>query len=189
MGRSDLRFSAAEGEPFYHYAFLVDPSEFDRAVNRLGRAARLLPDPDTNQLIFDFDFWDARACYALDPAGNIVELIAHRHLDLYLDPRASGLMVEISEIGLVCDDTAAVARALETLGIRLFDGSVTTPTSLAFAGTKGRALVLAPVGRGWLPTLRPSEVHPVDVTVVGAGHGSLAIPGLPYRVTAHNGTS
>jgi len=28
--------------------------------------------------VFDFENWDARAVYFLDPAGSIVELIAHR---------------------------------------------------------------------------------------------------------------
>lgn len=27
--------------------------------------------------LFDFNNWDALACYCLDPAGNILELIAH----------------------------------------------------------------------------------------------------------------
>jgi hypothetical protein len=182
VGSSTLLFRGAVGEPFYHYAFLVSASEFDRAVTRLSQATPLLLSPETGQVIFDFDFWDACACYALDPVGNIVELIAHRDLDV--DPVEGGVPVEISEIGLVCDDKPAVAAALKTLAIEVFDGTVEATASLAFAGTKGRAFVLAPRGRGWLPTSRPAEVHPVEALVLGAGQGRVEVPGLPYRVTA-----
>jgi hypothetical protein len=182
VGRSCLSFRSAAGRPFYHFAFLVPPLEFDRALARLDQAAELLPDPDSGEVTFEFDFWNANACYALDPVGNIVELIAHRGLDVA--STGSGRPAEISEIGLVCEDCASLARELARLEIEIFDGSVCEPASLAFAGSQGRALILTPAGRGWLPTGRAAEAHPIEVAVVGAGHGSVIVPGLPYRVTA-----
>jgi hypothetical protein len=182
VGRSRLTFRSAVGRPFYHFAFLVPALEFDRAVAWLDQAAELLPDPDSGEVIFAFDFWNASACYALDPGGNIVELIAHRGLDV---PSAgNGRPAEISEIGLVCEDCASLARELARLGIEIFDGSVAEPASLSFAGSQGRALILTPAGRGWLPTGRAAEAHPIEVTVAGAGQGRVVVPGLPYRVTA-----
>ena len=55
--------------------------------------------------MFDFDNWDARAVYFEDPAGNIVELIAHHGLeenDRMGRSRRSEL-VGFSELGLVGD--------------------------------------------------------------------------------------
>ena len=41
--------------------------------------------------------------------------------------------------------------------------------SLGFVGEKGRTLILAPPGRGWLPTGRPAEAHPVELVLELAG--------------------
>jgi catechol-2,3-dioxygenase len=80
VGSATARFSeaAASRSPFYHFALLVPGNRFDAAYEWLGARTQLLPDPDTGDRIFEFDNWSALACYCLDPAGNIVELIAHR---------------------------------------------------------------------------------------------------------------
>src|SRR5262245_59858987 len=75
IGETKLRFAPAEGEPFYHFALLVPGDRFDAALERARERVELLGD------VFDFDFWDARAFYFHDPAGNIVELIAHHGLE------------------------------------------------------------------------------------------------------------
>lgn len=49
---------------FYHSAVLVPGDRFDAALTWLRERV-------------DLGFWDARACYCHDPAGNIVEPIAH----------------------------------------------------------------------------------------------------------------
>ena len=50
-----------------------------RRGSRVGpRACRAPSRPETGELVFDFTNWDARAFYFHDPAGSIVELIAHR---------------------------------------------------------------------------------------------------------------
>ena len=53
-------------------------------------------------------------------------------------------------------------RGLEERGLELWSGSIDEPDSLGFVGAKGRTLILARPGRGWLPTGRPAEPHPVD---------------------------
>jgi catechol-2,3-dioxygenase len=78
VGASTLSFSPApiDAAPFYHFALLVPGDRFDAAYRWLAARAPLLPDPETHDTLFDFDTWDALACYCHDPAGNIVELIA-----------------------------------------------------------------------------------------------------------------
>jgi len=165
VGDARLRFAATgEGEPFYHFAFLVPGDGFAAAHAWLGERTAILPDPRTGRDVFDFDFWDAQACYCHDPAGNIVELIAHRDLP---GAFAGGRDLRaISEIGLVTPDTQATARRLhDEHGLELWSGDLDT---LGFVGRKAHTLILCHPGRGWLPTGRPAEPHPVEAVLSGA---------------------
>jgi catechol 2,3-dioxygenase-like lactoylglutathione lyase family enzyme len=157
IGETTLRFEPAEGEPFYHYALLVPGDRFDASLAWARERVELLGD------VFDFDNWDALAVYFHDPAGNIVELIAHHGLEE--NGRAGAFAAEelvgLSELGLVGDRRAQLAD-LEERGLELWSGTIENPDTLGFVGEKGRTLILAPPGRGWLPTGRPAEPHPVE---------------------------
>jgi len=77
-------------------------------------------------------------------------------------------LLGVSELGLV-GEPLSLAAGLTEYGLELWDGSL-EPGRLAFVGEKGRTLILVPPGRGWLPTGRPAEPHPVDVLLkVGGG--------------------
>ena len=166
-----VRFSAAAaGAPFYHLALLVPGDRFAAARDWLAERAELLPDPETGETTFDFSFWDAEACYCHDPAGTILELIAHRPLARTgkTGPFDASELLGLSEVGLVVPDIAAAAAALAPLGLPVWDGTVDDPPRLAFAGARARTLILAAPGRPWLPTGRPAEEHPLRVVVEGA---------------------
>ena len=66
--------------------------------------------------------------------------------------------------------------------LRLWDGTVDDPGRLAFVGEKARTLILAPPGRGWMPTGRPAEPHPLEVTLAGVFPGEVELAGTPYRI-------
>jgi hypothetical protein len=73
--------------------------------------------------------------------------------------------------------------ALGELGLELWSGAVPdSPSGLGFVGRKAHTLILCVPGRGWLPTGRPAEVHPVEVTVSGAAAGETTLPGGPLTV-------
>jgi len=169
-GETELEFVAGEGAPFYHFAFLAPPERFDELMASTGG---LLPDPETGEVGFDFDFWDATAFYFHDPAGNIVEVVAHRGL---ADPAG------LSELGLV-GDTRTMAAELQKLGLELWDGTVEEEGRLAFVGEKGRTLILAPPGRRWIPTGRPAEPHPVEAELSGARAGAVELEDGLYRIS------
>ena len=156
-GETRLEFTAGEGEPFYHFAFLAPPERFDELAG-------------SNE-VFDFDNWDAKAFYFDDPAGNIVEIVAHNGIDEF----------GLSELGLV-GDTRAMAAELQKLGLELWDGTVEEEGRLGFVGERGRTLILAPPGRGWMPTGRPAERHPVEAELSGAVDGEVELEGGLYRV-------
>jgi hypothetical protein len=159
-GETELEFVPAEGEPFYHFAFLAPPESFGELA--AGRE------------VFDFPDWDAEAVYFHDPAGNIVELIAHRGL-----PGPLGM----SELGLV-GDTTAMADGLRPLGLELWDGTLDEPGRLAFFGERGRTLILTPEARGWMPTGRPAERHPLEAELSGVGRGSVELEAGLYRISS-----
>lgn len=165
VGETRLRFRVEEDGAFYHFALLVPGDRFDAALAWAGERAELLGDD-----VFDFDFWDARAVYFHDPAGSIVELIAHHGLEE--NGRAGGFaadeLVGLSELGIV-GDPPELLNQLETVGLELWSGSVEGESSLAFVGEKGRTVILAPPGRGWLPTDRPAAPHPVELDLELAG--------------------
>jgi hypothetical protein len=158
-GETELEFVPGNGEPFYHFAFLAPPERFVG----LGPAKE----------VFDFPDWDARAIYYEDPAGNIVELIEHRGL-----PGPLGM----SELGLV-GDTTAMADGLRPLGLGLWDGTLDEPGRLAFLGERGRTLILAPQARGWMPTGRPAERHPLEAELSGVRPGSVELEEGLYRIS------
>lgn len=66
-------------------------------------------------------------------------------------------------------------RLADELRLKLWDGTVDEPGQLSFVGEKGRTLILSPPGRGWLPTRRPAEAHPVDAVLAGVPNGQLDV--------------
>jgi hypothetical protein len=182
VGATEVAFEATEGEPFYHFALLVPGDRFDAALRWADKRVELLPGGAVDEVIFDFDNWDARACYFHDPAGNILELIAHRGIG---ENGATGEfdapeLLGVSELGLV-GDPRDMAESLESLGLRLWDGTLGDPGRLAFVGERARTLILSPEDRGWLPTNRPAEPHPVDVTLAGQPTGDVTAAGHRVR--------
>lgn len=162
VGETRLRFEVESGGAFYHFALLVPGDRFDAALAWVRERVELLGD------IFDFENWDARAVYFHDPAGNIVELIAHHGLEENgrSDDFAAEEIVGFSELGVV-GDRARLRGRLETVGLELWSGAAEEPDRLAFVGEKAHTLILASPGRGWLPTDRPAEPHPVEATLAG----------------------
>jgi hypothetical protein len=160
VGETRLRFRTEEGGAFYHFALLVPGDRFDAALAWARERVELLGD------VFDFENWDAHAVYFHDPTGNIVELIAHHGLEENgRDGEfAAGELVGLSELGVVGDPPSLLPE-LEGIGLELWDGTIEEPDRLAFVGERGRTFILAPAGRGWLPTGRPAEPHPVEAEV------------------------
>ena len=157
VGETWLRFDVEEGGAFYHFAFLVPGDRFGAALEWAQQRVDLLGH------VFEFENWDAEAVYFHDPAGSIVELIAHHGFEENgrSGPFSADELLGFSELGIV-GERKALLRELETEGLELWSGTVDEPDRLAFVGEKGRTLILAPPGRGWLPTDRPAEPHPVE---------------------------
>lgn len=186
VGDTRLEFSSASGRnAFYHFAFRVPRNRFAAAREWLARRADLLAPHGSTETTFDFPDWNAEACYAHDPVGNIVELIAHHGLSEEVSdsgPFTAAELLGVCEVGVVGPDTPAMAAALEPLGIRLWDGTLDAPRRLAFMGAPDGTLILASTGRGWMPTGREAEAWEVEVEVAGVRDAEVTLPGTPHRV-------
>jgi hypothetical protein len=177
IGETRLTFQTGPGEPFYHFALLMPGNRFDAALDWIGGQTELLPDPETGEAVFDFDNWDALACYFHDPVGNIVELIAHRGVDESSTegPFSAAELVGFSELGLVGDKAEMAAALHAELGLEQWDGELDDEARLAFVGEKARTFILAAEGRGWLPTDRSAEAHPCEVEMSATRSGEIRV--------------
>jgi hypothetical protein len=182
IGETTLELAGGPSAAFYHFALLIPGNRFDAALAWADARATLLPEPRSGDVVFDFDFWHAKACYFHDPAENIVELIAHRGIG-ETDARGEfggAELLGVSELGLV-GDLRAMADSLErALSLELWDGTV--EGGLVFVGEQARTLILAPSGRGWLPTGRAAEQHNVAAVLSGPPEGEISLEGSRYRV-------
>ena len=82
---------------------------------------------------------------------------------------------------LVTHKQEGVATLERQLWIHVCDGDVDDPRRLAFAGERGRTLILCLPGRGWLPTDRAAEMHPVELLVRGERSGQTTLSNM-HRV-------
>jgi hypothetical protein len=175
-GGATIEFTGADGSerPFYHFALLAPGNRYEATRAWLQGCTELLSRPGESSTVFRFDAWDADACYVHDPAGNIVELIAHR--GVRETPGSAGRfhvgeLAGISEVGMVVTDPPAAARTLAASGLKLWSGGVDGEDALAFIGRQAHTLILCAPGRPWLPTHRRAECYPVTATLAAAGGG------------------
>jgi len=164
-GRTRLRFVAASGQPFYHFAFNIPENKIERASAWLNQRVTLLREPGGEQV--HIANWNAHSLYFYDPAGNVVEFIA-RH---YLNNAAPGPfqpddLLCVSEIGLPVDDVLETAENLQiTLGLtawRELSGQ------FARVGGEDGMLIVVPKGRIWFMTDKPAEAFPLSVRMRGS---------------------
>jgi hypothetical protein len=193
VGTTVIEFTpVGRGRPFYHFALRVPRNRFPAAREWLAGRTELLRDGQSGETTFRFDNWNADACYAHDPCGNIVELIAHHELPEESPEGTAfgaGELLGVCELGLVGADVGKMAGALVTLGIPLWDGSVDEPGRLAFMGGREGVLILSPEGRGWMPTGRAAEPHRVEALVSGHADAEATLPGTPHRITIFSARS
>lgn len=186
VGSARVGFVGVEsGRPFHHFALLVSAERFSAAAAWLSGATDLLSRSAEGDPTFTFDAWDARACYALDPAGNVLELIAHNCTGVADRPgRFSAAELRgISEVGLVVSDRPAAVRDLAAVGLPMWAGQLDQLRWPVFVGRQANTLVLSPPGRAWLPTESAAGLY-TSTTVIRAG-GRIRISVADGRLNIH----
>ena len=115
-GRTKMTFLSdpTGGSPFYHFAFNIPENKLERAMEWLTGRAELLRGGRANPIVH-FKWLDAHSVFFYDPAGNLLEFIAHHPLK---NGRSGKFDVEdilyTSEIGLVTDDVLSLSAELDT---------------------------------------------------------------------------
>jgi catechol-2,3-dioxygenase len=157
-GKSLLTFNRSyRQKPVYHFAFNIPYNKLNEAVTWASLKIPLL-NIDDNNVIADFENWNAKAFYFNDNNGNVLEFIARFTLDNAGDqPFDSSGILSISEMALVADDVAALAKELTALyHVPLFSKQPIRDNFAALGDDNG-LLILSLDGRHWYPTRQPAK--------------------------------
>lgn len=161
---STIRFGRADPglDARYHFAINVPGDSIRAAVAWLSERAEPLAfdgDPVRNDV-------GAGCVYFLDPAGNVVELIAAPHIEADGAEFGPAALIEVAEIGIAAADVAATGAAVqEAFGepIRWSDSELTA------VGDHHAVVIVAPIGRGWIPVDLTAAPLPTEVVAYDGG--------------------
>jgi hypothetical protein len=180
LARSTVEFAAAEvdGGPRYHFALNIPTGRIEDAAAWLRERVDVLPFEGGEEVV-RFDAIVADAVYFHDAGGNVVELMARDDLPYEDDrPFDASCLLEVSEIGIAAEDVAATTEVVcAALGAPIYWGGGEGLTAI---GDAVGAVLVSPLGRGWIPT--GMRALPALTTVVAEGPrvGRTEIPGGPY---------
>ena len=158
LRESTIRFerAAAGVDARYHFAINVPGDAIRAAVAWL--AERVEP------LSFDGDPVRSDvgegSVYFLDAAGNVVELIALPQIESGAEDFGPGSLIEVAEIGVAADDVEATSAAVqEAFGEPVF----WSDSELRAVGDEHAVVIVAPLGRGWVPVDLTAVPLPTEV--------------------------
>ncbi|MGM0898922.1 MAG: serine hydrolase [Bacillota bacterium] len=163
IGTSVLEFRASDKAAFYHYAINIPGNQFTLA-KFWARARVELNRQEGMDEIYYANF-NSDAFYFQDPAGNIVEFIGRRHVDI-MDDFTIDSLLDISEVGITTPHVKEVGEGLEAMDIPVRGNKGIDPSALNFLGKDPHFLVLVPPKRTWFFSKVKSETHPLAIELV-----------------------
>lgn len=187
LDSSVIRFRrAASGTaPRHHFAINVPPGSIERAAAWVAERAEPLsfhdyPGEEDGATIVHADR-GTPAVYFLDPAGNVVELIANEWIG---DGSRGGFgpedLLDLAEVGIAAADPAATCAAVgEFLGEDVY-WSVGPDRVLTAIGDARAVVIVAQRDRGWIPVDLPARPTPTEIVVLADEPAELALPEGPY---------
>jgi catechol 2,3-dioxygenase-like lactoylglutathione lyase family enzyme len=194
---STIRFrpAAAGAAPRYHFAINVPRGSIGRAAAWVAERHELLAfhgDPDEEEgATIVHTARGTPAVYFPDPAGNVVELIANVRLEDRGDGLGSafgpGDLLEVAEIGIAAADPGATCAAVEEFFGQAVLWGGAPGWQLTALGDDHAVVIVAPLGRGWIPVALPARPAPTEIVAIGAEAGETILAEGPYvmrRVTA-----
>ena len=168
IGTGEMEFTTKEvkGAPYYHFAFNIPANKFNEAKSWVKERVSLLVEDGEDEA--NFAHLPAHALYFYDPSGNIVEFISRYGIaDDSMDPFSVKSILNISEIGLIVEDTISVSEKLKEIGVYERDNHTISKNSLNFMGEKrnGVFIILAQPGRRWIFSDKTSAIFPLEITL------------------------
>ena len=181
---STIAFRRAAGlDPRYHFAINLPPGTIAAAVAWVRERHELLAfhGEEEGTAVVRTDV-GAGCVYFLDAAGNVVELISSQQVEEEVAPFGPGSLVEVGEIGIAAVDHAATSAAVgELFGESVFwEGGPDDP--LTAVGDHHAVVIVAPVGRGWIPVGLPARPLPTEIVAYGSEAREVTLPEGPYRL-------
>lgn len=183
---------AAPGlDPRYHFAINLPPGSIDQAVAWVRERHELLafeggPGEEDDATVVRTDV-GAGCVYFLDAAGNVVELISSPYVgDAGGEGFGPGSLIEIAEIGIAAADPKATRDAVREFFADEVLWGGEPGSELAAIGDHHAVVIIAPVGRGWIPVGLPARPLPTEIVAYGDETRELTLPEGPYvlRVAA-----
>jgi hypothetical protein len=152
-------------EPFYHFAWMIPRNQFQQAKQWAASRVTLSTDGERDQTYSTN--WDSHSLYFEDPAGNIVELIAH-HKENNEQEGAFSVenILKVCEIGLVSEDVPATVHELEKVGLlRWGEGSDT----FSPVGDRNGLFIVVRKERVWFFSNQKAQIFPLEATIHQVG--------------------
>jgi catechol 2,3-dioxygenase-like lactoylglutathione lyase family enzyme len=187
-----FRRAAPGTTPRHHFAINVPPGSIEWAAAWVAARHELLAfhgyeDEEEGATIVHADR-GTPAVYFLDPAGNVVELIANVRLAAEAGEAAGGDaagfrpedLLDLAEVGIAAAEPDATCAALrDFLGEEVLWGG--GPGWLLTAIGDARSVVIvAPLDRGWIPVGLPARPAPTEIVVLADRPAELTLPEGPY---------
>lgn len=174
----DFRADDSGASPFYHVAFNIPENKLEPAIDWMSHRAPLLKNRQGNHIVY-FDWLEAHSIYFYDPAGNLLEFIAHHSLK----NEAGGAFNErdilyASEIGLVTEDVPGLGAEIESsIGLTNYAVKRGLRSSDEFRpiGDPHGFFIVVKHKRPWLMSEVPAEMFPVLATLRGPSTSELRL--------------
>jgi catechol-2,3-dioxygenase len=167
VGKSILTFIKSENiQPKYHFAFNIPNNKLEDAINWAESRIKLIENEENN-VIANFESWNANAIYFYDNNNNILEFIARHDLKNATDrPFDTSIIESISEIGIVTEKPLEIAENLiETNDLYYFSKSSKSESFVALGDDNG-LFIIVETNRKWYPTEQKAEKHYSKVKIV-----------------------
>lgn len=165
-GQSTLTFVKTDKlKPKYHFAFNIPHNKLDEAIMWTSAKVDLIKNAD-NEIVTNFENWNAKAIYFYDNNANIVEFIARFDLKNETSkPFDISSIQSISEIGIVTDAPIKLAdRLAEENNINSFAKGFKSETFATLGNDNGLFIIVA-TNRKWYPTVQEAEKHYTKVKI------------------------
>ncbi|MBU5353597.1 VOC family protein [Paenibacillus silvae] len=154
-----------DSKPFYHFAWMIPRNRFKEA--KQWAASRVTLSSDGNNDETYSVNWDSHSLYFGDPAGNIVELIAHHPLNNEQERAFSAAdILQVCEIGLVSENVSATVNELGKAGLpRWGEGSDT----FSPVGDRNGLFIVVKKERVWFFSDQKAQMFPLEATIREVG--------------------
>lgn len=165
-GHTMLTFiKSTQLSPQYHFAFNIPCNKLYDALAWSASKFSLIKIVG-DEVVANFDSWNAKAFYFFDNNGNILEFIARYDLSNHSDrPFSSSSIQSISEIGIVTDDPLQLADALSKENdIPVFEKGSRT-TQFVTLGDDHGLLIIVATNRTWYPTEQPAGKYYTKISM------------------------